>query len=219
MKAEAGLLGFDLKGTLNSAAGPIDVHWQKQVAAGSTVVLSGESGSGKTTLLRSLCGLPAQVNGTVAWGEQVWQTGKKMHTPLQKRRIGLLFQQYALFPHKTVRQQLEFALNDAERIHRCLHKTELQHFEHIRPDRLSGGQQQRLALARSLMRQPDLLLLDEPVSALDMQLRKKMIAWIAEEHRLRPFTLLVISHDPAEWQSLNPAHWHLHQGKLAESTV
>jgi molybdate transport system ATP-binding protein len=209
-------LHFDLRGRLASAAGPLNVHWRKKLAPGSTVVLSGESGSGKTTLLRALCGLPAQVSGTVAWGEALWQTEEKIRVPIQRRRLGLMFQQYGLFPHKTVRQQLEFACKDPERIELCLRRTELLQFADALPSRLSGGQQQRLALARSLMRRPDLLILDEPVSALDVQFREKMINWLAEERSQRPFTLLVVSHHPAEWDPLCPAQWQMAQGELSD---
>ena len=215
-EAQAEQLSFALYGTLNSAAGAMQVHWHKQIAPGSTVVLSGESGSGKTSLLRALCGLPSQVQGRVAWGEQVWQTGEKIHTPIQQRPIGVMFQQYALFPQKTVRQQLEFARKDAVRIEHCLDKTELQSFAHVLPGRLSGGQQQRLALARTLMRRPALLLLDEPLSALDIPFRRKMLAWLAEEHELHPFTLLVVSHHPDEWADFRPVFWQLDRGKLTE---
>ncbi|MCI5168340.1 MAG: ATP-binding cassette domain-containing protein [Candidatus Electrothrix sp. GM3_4] len=207
-------LSFDLHGTLNSAAGAMQVHWQQQIKPGSTVILNGESGSGKTSLLRALCGLPSQVQGKVAWGDQLWQTAGKIQIPIQQRSVGLMFQQYALFPQKTVRQQLEFARKDAARIEHCLHKTELQSFAQILPGRLSGGQQQRLALARTLMRQPTLLLLDEPLSALDIGFRHKMLTWLAEEHRLHPFTLLVVSHHPDEWASFSPVLWQLTQGEL-----
>lgn len=213
---EAKKLSFDLHGTLNSAAGAIPVHWQKQIAPGSAVVLSGESGSGKTSLLRTLCGLPSQVRGRVSWGDKVWQTAEKIRTPIQQRPVGVMFQQYALFPQKTVRKQLEFACKDAARIERCLYKTELQSFAHVLPCRLSGGQQQRLALARTLMRRPALLLLDEPLSALDIQFRQKMLVWLAEEHRLRLFTLLVVSHHPDEWMSFDPVLWQLSRGELTE---
>ena len=126
----------------------------------------------------------------------------------------MVFQQYALFPHMSVRRQLEFADPTSELIDDFLAVTGLAGLHRAYPGRLSGGQQQRLALARALVRRPALLLLDEPVSALDWKMRAAMIDWIGTLHRDWQFSALVISHDPREWLDFAKRAWTIEQGRI-----
>lgn len=197
-------LTFHIQGDLDSAQGKKHIDWQAQLPAGSVTIITGESGSGKTSLLRSLAGFQSPLFSHVQWGDEIWQTTEKQMIKPYQRSMGVVFQQYALFPHLTVKAQLIFAHPCHQRTNQLLETIEMQQLSHIYPHRLSGGQQQRLALARAMMRQPKLLLLDEPLSAMDRRLRRKMIDWLKTEYQAQTFTLIVISHDTHEWQNFTP---------------
>lgn len=207
-------LRFQLSGQLNTADGPVAINWQAQLSPQSTTLLTGESGSGKTTLLRTLSGLPSQIGGQVQWGNELWQSHNKIHRPVNQRPIGIMWQNYALFPHQTALKQLLYAYNCQKRAHELLTATGLEPLADHYPSQLSGGQQQRLALARTLMRAPPLLLLDEPLSALDLETRANILQWLAKEREQRPFSLMVISHDPYDWRAFSPTVWRLKSGQL-----
>ena len=214
MRSEARALNFALRGTLTGATAPIEMDLHGELGAGQLAVLSGESGSGQTTFLRALAGLPCRLRGSVHWGEEAWLS---LHAPAvaaRERRLGVMFQSYALFPHMTVRRQLEFAAPASPLIDGFLERAGLAGLSEVYPERLSGGQQQRLALARALIRRPRLLLLDEPVSALDWQRRADMIDWIGELQREWGFSALVVSHDPSDWEAYADSHWVIEQGRL-----
>ncbi len=209
-------LRFDLAGELQTALGPRRLSFEGSVGAGEIVVLSGESGSGKTSLLRALAGLPAQLEGGVRWGAEEWSDAAgRVLVPPSARGLGVLFQQYALFRHMSCRRQLAFVAEDEALVETFLQRAGLERLAHVHPARLSGGQQQRLALARALIRRPRLVLLDEPVSALDGPMRLRMLAWIAELHRAWGFSALVISHEPEAWVGLATRHWAIEDGRLA----
>jgi molybdate transport system ATP-binding protein len=198
-------LKFHVQGYLDSSQGKKNIDWQAQLRAGSVTIITGESGSGKTSVLRSLAGFQSPLSACVQWGEQIWQTAKnKQIVKSYQRSIGIVFQQYALFPHLTVKAQLNFAYPCHERMNQLLDIIEMKQLSHVYPHKLSGGQQQRLALARAMMRKPKLLLLDEPLNAMDMRLRQKIIYWLKAEHQAQAFTLIVVSHDANEWQSFAP---------------
>ena len=162
-------------------------------------VLFGPSGAGKTTILRSLAGLERPNTGRISFGEEVWfdaQAGVMI--PPQKRSIGYVFQDYALFPHLTVNQNIAYGLKEearelrARKIETTLELVKLDGLGNRKPKEISGGQQQRVALARALVREPRLLLLDEPMSALDLPTRKHVrgrvcqaVARPAHTHRPR----------------------------------
>ena len=202
-------LHFDLEGQFVSADGPQTVHWQASLQSKRLTVLSGESGSGKTSLLRALCGLPSQFSGHVRFGEQLWQDANRCSVPSFQRPIGIVWQQYALFPKQRALQQLLFAHANPERAHQLLAIMGLTPYAQQYTHQLSGGQQQRLALARALMRRPPILLLDEPFSALDRPTRQRLAGWLVEHHLEQKNTLLLISHDPDEWQAADPIYWHI----------
>ncbi|HET8812698.1 MAG TPA: ATP-binding cassette domain-containing protein, partial [Gaiella sp.] len=133
---------------------------------GSTLALVGPSGAGKTTVLRAVAGLVRPERGLIAVDDEVFfDADRGLELPPEGRRVGLVFQEYALFPHMTVRQNVEYARRHAA--DEYLERFRITHLEGARPQELSGGERQRVALARALARDPQVLLLDEPLSALD----------------------------------------------------
>jgi ABC-type Fe3+/spermidine/putrescine transport system ATPase subunit len=168
---------------------------------GSFVTLLGPSGCGKTTLLRMVAGLEMPTGG------EIRIKGKRVNeTPIHKRNLGLVFQNYALFPHKTVFDNVAFGLryrnvdkaSIRQRVTRALEIVRLPGVEKRLPSQLSGGQQQRIALARAIVIQPDVLLLDEPLSALDANLREEMRTELKQIQRSLGITTIFVTHDQEE---------------------
>jgi molybdate transport system ATP-binding protein len=174
---------------------PVALDVALDVAPGEILALVGRSGAGKSSLLRALAGLiPA--DGEIAVGPETWLDAASS-TPAHRRRVGFLFQSYALFPHRTALQNLLMAMpTPQEAVAReLLAAVQLDGLAERRPHQLSGGQQQRVALARALAREPRLLLLDEPFSAVDRPTRRALARTITDlRARLRMPTILV-SHD------------------------
>lgn len=187
---------------LHTAEGDLLLDVNFRIREGEFVTLFGQSGAGKTTLLRILAGLLTPRAGRVAVGGEVWfDSEQRIHRPPQQRRVGFVFQDYALFPNMTVRGNLDFALeNKADRhwVDELLELTGLAELRHRRPDTLSGGQKQRVALVRALVRRPELLLLDEPLSALDAETRLRLQDEILGLQRRFGMTTLLVSHDLPE---------------------
>jgi len=171
------------------------------IEKGEFLTLLGPSGSGKTTSLMMLAGFEMPTAGEIQLG------GKSINNlPPHKRNIGMVFQNYALFPHMTVAENLAFPLsvrgiNKAERqrrVHRALEMVQLGSFGGRYPNQLSGGQQQRVALARALVFEPELVLMDEPLGALDKQLREHMQMEIKHLHQSLGVTVVYVTHDQSE---------------------
>jgi spermidine/putrescine transport system ATP-binding protein len=190
--------------------------------AGRLTTLLGPSGSGKTTLLRIVGGFVAPDTGQIRFGiEDVTDT------PVWRRNIGMVFQSYALFPHMNVFQNVAFGLNrrgmrgrDAEReVIRTLEMVHLTGFEHRRPKELSGGQQQRVALARAIVTKPRVLLLDEPLSALDRRLRQDMQIELRRIQRESGLTTIFVTHDQEEALALSDNVAILDRGKIVQQGV
>ncbi len=197
------MLDFHLLQALHTAAGPRTLDVRLTLAPGELLALSGPSGAGKTTLLRLLAGLDRPAGGFIRAAGQTWYDAvHRQWLPPQQRQLGFVFQDYALFPTMTVRENLAFAAAGQPRATRLiadlLASLELTELADRRPAVLSGGQQQRVALARALARRPRLLLLDEPLSALDLPTRQRLQQVLAEVHRQFELTTILISHDPAE---------------------
>ena len=176
------------------------------VADGRFVALLGPSGCGKTTLLRMISGLEAPTTGTISIGGRD-VTG----LPPERRNVGFMFQSYALFPHMTVAENLRFPLRmrrglsraeEDTRVSRALALVRLPELGGRKPGQLSGGQQQRVALARALIDEPDVLLLDEPLSNLDARLRDEMQLELVELRRQIPITTIMVTHDQHEGLAL-----------------
>jgi putative spermidine/putrescine transport system ATP-binding protein/spermidine/putrescine transport system ATP-binding protein len=190
--------------------------------AGRLTTLLGPSGSGKTTLLRIVGGFVAPDAGQIRFGaEDV--TG----TPVWRRNIGMVFQSYALFPHMTVFQNVVFGLNRRGirgstakwEVMRALEMVHLTGFEHRRPKELSGGQQQRVALARAIVTRPQVLLLDEPLSALDRRLRQDMQIELRRIQRESGLTTVFVTHDQEEALALSDRVAILDRGRIVQQGV
>jgi iron(III) transport system ATP-binding protein len=187
--------------------------------AGDIGVLIGPSGCGKTTLLRAVAGLEPVSGGQILLSKRV--VSEKGHTePAERRRIGMVFQDYALFPHMDVGTNVGFGLNHlpkAERPHRVaevLALVGLTGSDHRYPHELSGGQQQRVALARALAPKPDLLLLDEPFSNLDVDLRERLAHEVRNILKAAQATALLVTHDQLEAFAIGDAIGVMHEGHL-----
>ena len=174
----------------------IDININLTIKKGELSLLTGESGSGKTTLLRILAGLEEASGFIEVFGKRYLDKGYFL--PPQKREIGLVFQDYALFENMSVEQNLLYVENNKTLANRLLELTQLVELKDRYPRTLSGGQQQRVALARALMKRPKLLLLDEPLSALDWKIRKILQEEIINIHKEFNLTTIMVSHDRAE---------------------
>lgn len=212
------MIRIDLQKSLLSGHGPMNLTIQLEIPKGELLALGGPSGSGKTSLLRMLAGLLHPEKGKILVGEECWlDTSKKINIPTQKRNIGLVFQDYALFPHFNVRQNLQYALEKdqaADHLQDLIAVMELQNLLDHKPATLSGGQQQRVALARALVRKPKLLLLDEPLSALDPAMRHRLQAYILRVHRAFSLTTILVSHDQREIARMADRVLRIEEGHL-----
>ena len=172
-----------------------------QIAKGEFLTMLGPSGSGKTTCLMMLAGFETATHGEIYIGERSIN-----RVPPHKRNIGMVFQNYALFPHMTVAENLAYPLkvkkmnkSDIEtKVNQALDMVQLQPFASRRPGMLSGGQQQRVAVARALVFDPDIVLMDEPLGALDKQLREQMQFEIKHIHESLGVTVVYVTHDQSE---------------------
>ncbi len=182
---------------------PLDVHFT--CAAGRTVALIGPSGAGKTTILRSIAGLYWPATAHIICNGSVWlDTRDGTARAPHDRRTGLVFQSYALFPHLSARDNVAIALAHLPRAARataadaCLARVGLSGAGSRRPSSLSGGEQQRVALARALAREPDVLLLDEPFSAIDRPTRRRLHADLAALKSELRAPIILVTHDIEE---------------------
>jgi len=190
-----------------------------EVAEGEFLTVLGESGSGKTTLLRLVAGFEAPTAG------EIWMGPDRLDLlPPYRRRVNTVFQSYALFPHLTVRDNVAYGLRVegvaagevAERVGEALAKVKMSSFADAKPGRISGGQQQRVALARALVKRPRLLLLDEPLSALDANLRRHMQLELKSLQRELGIAFLFVTHDQEEAMVMSDRIALLRNGNLEQ---
>lgn len=178
-----------------------DLDVSTTIETNELVALTGASGAGKTTLLRIIAGLDTPDQGAIVVDGETWfHRGRRVCVSPQNRSVGFVFQNYALFPTMTVRRNLEYAAGRRKdpRIDELLNVVELENLQNRYPETLSGGQQQRVALARALIRHPKILLLDEPLSALDHSMRKRLQDEILRLRLELGLTVLFVSHDQNE---------------------
>ena len=175
----------------------------REFPSGSITKIYGPSGSGKTTFLKIIAGLIAPEKGKILVDDNTWlDTDLNINISPQKRMPGFVFQDYALFPNMTVREHLEFATTDKDWINRLLLLGKLDTLANHKPAHLSGGQQQRLAILRALAIKPKLLLMDEPFSALDPEMKTELIAELRLVFKELCATVLIVSHNPQELEGL-----------------
>jgi iron(III) transport system ATP-binding protein len=193
------------------------------LAAGQLGVLIGPSGCGKTSLLRAVAGLEPLAAGQIAIGsETVADAAAGVHVAPEARRIGMVFQDYALFPHLSVADNVAFGIRhlpraeQRERVQRLLELVGLAHAAQRAPHQLSGGQQQRIALARALAPQPRLLLLDEPFSSLDVDLRERLAHDVRAILKTTGTTALFVTHDQLEAFAVGDVIGVMHRGHLEQ---
>jgi molybdate transport system ATP-binding protein len=185
-----------------------------EIEMGDFIALSGFSGSGKTTLLRILAGLES-ANGKIVVNNKIW-LDQDIFLPPQKREIGFVFQDYALFNNMSIIDNLLFVSKDIELAHYLLNITELIKLKNRYPNSLSGGQKQRVALCRAMMNRPKLLLMDEPLSALDPIIRRKLQNEILTLHNEFNTTTIMVSHEPSEIYRLASRVVVLNSGRIID---
>jgi molybdate transport system ATP-binding protein len=195
----------------------VDFTVQKEI-----VVLFGPSGAGKTTILNSVAGLIQPDSGTIRLNDTIFfETGQKP-LPTRKRKLGYLFQDYALFPHMTVEKNILYGVKKEREavssafVVQLLTVLGIRHLLPKYPHQISGGEKQRVALARALAGKPELLLLDEPLSALDAKTRQQCQDELLELHRLWQIPVLLVTHDEKEAEKLGNRILTTNQGKIVD---
>ena len=211
------MIEIDIEKKLIGAEGKFNLKFSFSSDKNTFLSIFGKSGSGKTTILRIIAGLEKADRGKIVVNNKVWfDTEKKIDIPPQKRNVGFVFQNYALFPNMTVLENILFAMNkkDVRKALEILKDVELEPLKDRYPNTLSGGQQQRVALARAIARNPEILLLDEPLSALDFSIRFKLQDLIKKLHQKFQLTTILVSHEPQEVIKLSDVVVHIENGKI-----
>ena len=206
------MIEIDIYKELHSVNTHIDLDISLEIKEGSFISISGESGSGKTTFLRILSGLEKAEGKIVVEGKK-WLDGD-FFLPPQKRGVGFVFQDYALFPNMSVLQNLLYINNDKKRAEHLLDIVHLQEYKDRYPATLSGGQKQRVALVRAFMNEPNIILMDEPLSALDPAMRAKLQQEILVLKKEFDATVFMVSHDPSEIYKLSDLVMVMNRGKM-----
>ncbi len=206
------MIKIDINKKLHGSISHMNLEVNTTIKQGEFIALAGQSGSGKTTFLRILAGLE-KANGSIIVDGKVWQDDKNYLKP-QKREIGFVFQDYALFPHMNVEETLLYVKKDKELCEYLLNVTGLFELKKRVSITLSGGQKQRLSLCRAMMSKPKLLLMDEPLSALDPNLRLKLQDEILTLHKEFNTTSIMVSHDLSEIYKLSNRVLIMEFGKI-----
>jgi len=215
------MIRLTLKKILQATYGEMQLNVSFQIKKNSLTTIYGESGAGKTSILRMISGLMEPDHGYISVNENIWYDHSKgIDLPPQRRKTGYVFQDYALFPNMTVKENLIYALSkgqDAGIVYELLDIIGLKNLSERHADTLSGGQKQRVALARALVRKPEVLLLDEPLSALDEAIRSKLQDYILRVHEKYQLTTILVSHDLPEIFKLSDQIFLLDRGKIERS--
>lgn len=217
------MIDFSLRKTLKSAEGRLELELNAKVENGQFISLYGISGSGKTSLLRMLAGLMKPDSGFITVNGASWfDAEKKIDIAAQHRQIGFVFQDYALFPNMSVRENIAFGLGRKDPRHivdELLELTGLTKLAGGKVQSLSGGQQQRVALARAIARRPSILLLDEPLSAVDNAMRVQLQDTLSEIHKRFALTTILVSHNEDEIIRLSDTVFQLDQGRFQQAAT
>lgn len=194
-------LDVQIQKKLDGTQGNFELDLAFQSDSADSVALFGPSGAGKSSVLRMLAGLTSPDHGRIVFDDEIWfDSLQGINVPTHARSIGMVFQNYALFPHLNVQDNVAFAVGRRANdwVDQLLEMSDLQNLRFQSIQQLSGGQKQRVALARALARKPKLLLLDEPLSALDQQVRMQMQDHLLMMHRELGLTMVLVSHEVAE---------------------
>lgn len=214
-------MNIRLQKDLLAADGPMRLDIDLDFPDGSFVTIYGPSGAGKTSILRMISGLMKPDEGRVEVAKTIWFDGSsRINLKPQARSAGLVFQDYALFPNMTVLENVQYALRnhkDKGSLEELLQIFDLLELRNRKTTTLSGGQQQRVALARAIANKPKVLLLDEPLSALDYAMRIKLQEYLQLVHATFDITILLVSHDIGEIIRLCDTVYILNQGKIERS--
>lgn len=209
------MIKIDIKLPINTAKGKKQLELNTCLKANEITAIFGESGAGKTTLLKIIAGLIKPEFGRIEVGNELWlDTQKNINLAIQKRKIGFVFQDYALFPNMSVKENISYAATSKQKVEELLSLMNLENLAKIYPKNLSGGQAQRVALARALAREPQILLLDEPLSALDFKMRSFLQDELVKILQHFKITTLLVSHDLAEIYKLSHRILELSDGKI-----
>ena len=210
------MIEISCKKELNGGGGKFILEAELAFESGEFVALYGASGGGKTTILRLIAGFETPQSGVIKVEDKIFFDENTNLAP-QKRNIGFLFQDYALFENMNVFKNLLFANNDENLANKLLEICELKSLKNAKIGELSGGQKQRVALARAVMRKPEILLLDEPLSALDNAMREKLQDYLLTLHDEFKMSVILVSHDIAEIYKLCSKIFVLENGKISRS--
>lgn len=213
------MLEIDIQHAMLTSDGKKTLEVSAKIETQELLCFFGHSGAGKTTLLRILAGLTKPDKGRIVFRDTVWfDSQKKINLPPQQRNVGFMFQDYALFPHMTVEKNIGFAQKkkDEAEVDKLISLFDLQSLKNQKPAKLSGGQKQRVALARALAAKPSVLMLDEPLSALDWDMRVELQDEIIKAHLLLNTITLLVSHDVQEVQKLASSVILLKNGEVVK---
>lgn len=214
------MIDFKLEKKLVAANGSMFLEVEARIQKNQLIAFYGPSGAGKTSILRMIAGLMEADNGFIKVDGETWlDTQKSRFVKPQNRKLGFAFQEPALFPNMTVKENLYFALEkqqDSKIIQDLIELTELGDLQTQKPQQLSGGQKQRVALARALVRRPQILLLDEPLSALNDEMREKLQNYLLTIHGELQLTTLLVSHDKKEVFRMADWVYRIKKGKFVE---
>jgi len=216
------MLHINIQHAMLTSEGTKTLEVNTEIETQELLCLFGHSGAGKTTLLRILAGLTKPDKGRIVFDDTVWfDSDKKINLPPQKRNVGFMFQDYALFPNMSVEKNISFAQKekDMDEVEKLISLFDLQSLKKQKPDKLSGGQKQRVALARALAAKPTLLMLDEPLSALDWDMRTELQDEIIKAHLLLNTVTLLVSHDIQEVHKVASSVIMLKNGEVIKRGV
>ncbi len=193
------MIKVDVVKRISTIDGEVDLKIKFEVHQGELITLFGKSGTGKTTILRLISGLSVPDQGFIEVAGETWFDSKKnINLPARKRPLGFVFQEYTVFPHMTVEENLAYALPDAsnrQKLEEFLEITQLKALRYKNAGQLSGGQKQRVALMRALLREPKILLLDEPFSSLDYEMRARLQEELKSIRERYQLSTIFVSHD------------------------
>lgn len=211
------MLKINIEHSMLTHEGVKKLRIDTELARGELLCLYGHSGAGKTTLLRIIAGLIRPESGRISFDDELWfDADKRIFLSPQERNTGFMFQDYALFPHLSVEKNITYAqkIKDNTELESLMEIFGLSTLRNQKPGKLSGGQKQRVALARTLASKPKLLLLDEPLSALDYEMRLNLQEEILKAHQMLNSASILVSHDPAEIRKMGTSVLELRNGAV-----